>query len=150
MAITGAFALIEEEGKLLLIANWREFAGRRVLCWDVPGGGVEAGESLVDAMKREVLEETGLRVEPCDIEFVVERAGFVTGDPEERSRFFFFSARVTGGRLAPDDSEIVDIGWFAPEDVRRLCSEPYHAEFHAWYGGDRTRRFFRSLAVRRG
>ncbi len=63
-------AVVRRGGEVLLIkrANPPQ-AGR----WSIPGGRVEAGESLHDALRREVLEETGIRVDVVRFIEVVER-----------------------------------------------------------------------------
>ena len=55
----GVNAAIVRDGAILLV----EFSGGRDFHFNLPGGGVEAGESLHEALRREVLEETCLRVE---------------------------------------------------------------------------------------
>lgn len=57
-------AVILREGRLLLVNAWK---GRTHL-WTCPGGGVEVHQSLPEALRREIHEETGLEVavnEPC-------------------------------------------------------------------------------------
>ncbi len=55
-----AFALVERDGRYLVLERSQEpYRGR----WELPGGFVEAGESPAEAVRREVFEETGLRVE---------------------------------------------------------------------------------------
>lgn len=53
--ITASFALIRNEGKLLVINGKRG--------WDIPGGHVEDGETATDAVHREVLEEACVTIE---------------------------------------------------------------------------------------
>ena len=53
-------ALILREGEILLVKRGAEPGIGK---WSVPGGSVEIGETLQDAVRREVLEETGLEVE---------------------------------------------------------------------------------------
>lgn len=72
--------------------------------WSLPGGVVEAGETLAAAVRREVAEETGLHVEPEFIAEIFERilrdAG---GRPEYHYVLVDYVCRVTGGHLAAQD-----------------------------------------------
>jgi ADP-ribose pyrophosphatase YjhB (NUDIX family) len=63
-------AVVIHEDRVLLIRRGKEpMRGR----WLIPGGTVELGETLQEALVREVAEETGLRVEPRDVVLVFDR-----------------------------------------------------------------------------
>jgi ADP-ribose pyrophosphatase YjhB (NUDIX family) len=64
-------AVVVHEGRLLVVRRGQE-PGRGL--WSVPGGRVEAGETLAAACEREVFEETGLRVRAGELVGRVERA----------------------------------------------------------------------------
>ena len=77
MPTLGVFAAIfDEAGRLLCVRM--NYASKR---WSTPGGRVEAGESPLEALKREVLEETGLNITPGELLGVV----VVQGDVDPRS-----------------------------------------------------------------
>jgi ADP-ribose pyrophosphatase YjhB (NUDIX family) len=69
-------ALVVHDGRLLVVRRGRS-PGRGL--WSVPGGRVERGESLQDAVVREVAEETGLAVRPGAVVGRVERAAPANG-----------------------------------------------------------------------
>ena len=61
--------------------------------WEVPGGGVRAGESAEDAVKREILEETGVDVSNADGGYVFS---YKRVNPEEKNNYFVDIYRFTG------------------------------------------------------
>jgi mutator protein MutT len=66
----GVGAVVIRDGRVLLIRRGKEpLRGR----WMIPGGTVEAGETLEEALVREIEEETGLVVKPREVLTVVDR-----------------------------------------------------------------------------
>ena len=66
MRLSAKAFLVDEADRVLLL-DCVDPARPDVRWWELPGGGVEAGEDEVDALVREVLEETGLVVEPSAV-----------------------------------------------------------------------------------
>lgn len=90
--------------------------------WSVPGGAVELGESVLDALRREVLEETGLEVEVDRLIGVYSSPDYLVAydDGEVRQQFSLaFACHVTGGSIQTS-SETMDIQWFPPDDLATL------------------------------
>lgn len=79
--------------------------------WSLPGGLVETGESLDQAVRREVLEETGLRVKPMEMFGVFER---VMKDARGRTEYHYllvdYVCTVTGGTLQAAD-DVANVEW---------------------------------------
>jgi 8-oxo-dGTP diphosphatase len=98
----------DEQGNIVLIKR------NDLPEWDLPGGHVEEGESLVEAAIREVKEETGLDVEITRLVGIYSRPHWFDGSHE-----IVFAARLTGGQLQADGQETVDIGFFDPSDLPR-------------------------------
>jgi mutator protein MutT len=81
--IVGVGAVIVEDGKVVLIKRkYEPLKGQ----WSLPGGMVEIGETLESALAREMLEETGLRV---DVGPVIEVLDRIMRDEERRVRYHF-------------------------------------------------------------
>lgn len=123
--IAAVGAVILDEDRILLIRRDREPA--RGL-WTFPGGAIELGESLGDAVRREVLEETGLHVTVGGVATVIDR---VLHDGVGRVRYHYvivdYFARPIGGRLEPG-SDVSDARWARLGDLDRLQMTPQAEE----------------------
>ncbi|WP_029146121.1 NUDIX hydrolase [Microbacterium luticocti] len=119
-----AYAVIIDEDDRILLSRWIE--GRRP-AWTMPGGGLDAGEDPADAVRREVREETGYRVQVGDLlgihSRVIPAGRRVTPDavaPLHTLRIVY-RARIVGGRLRNEVGGSTDrADWFALSGVRRL------------------------------
>ena len=117
--IPGVGVVCVDGDRFLLVQRSRgPFEG----CWAVPGGKVDFGESMRDAARREVQEETGLQVELGPViwtgDAITEHEHYVLVD---------FLGTVTGGQLqAADDA--ADARWVAFADLPGLPLTPTMAE----------------------
>jgi 8-oxo-dGTP diphosphatase len=102
--LAGVGAVVVHQGRVLLIRRGTEPALGQ---WSLPGGLVELGESLAEALRREVREETGLLVEPVELVELLDRIyredRHEDGHEDGRVRYHYIIAdylcRVTGGEL---------------------------------------------------
>jgi ADP-ribose pyrophosphatase YjhB (NUDIX family) len=79
--------------------------------WSLPGGALETGELLADAVRREVLEETGLEIEPLGVFEIFERIlRDEAGAPEYHYVLIDYICRVTGGALQAGD-DVCRVQW---------------------------------------
>lgn len=90
----GAGGLIVDDGGALLLVM--ETGSGKEGKWSLPAGKIEPGESAVEAMVREVREETGLVVDPVD---VVGLYHSVTTTEGRYGLNILFRARIVGGTL---------------------------------------------------
>ena len=99
--LLGVGAVILRRSSVLLVERGREpLKGY----WSLPGGLVEAGERVTDALRREIKEETGLHVEPVFSFEVFERIMFdASGRPEYHYVLLDYLCRVVGGELRAGD-----------------------------------------------
>jgi len=87
--------------------------------WGLPGGVLELDESLPQCVAREAREETGLEVEPRWLVGVYSSPDFDVTYPngdQVQQVTFCFECRVTAGQLQTDNSETLDLTWFAPDN----------------------------------
>ncbi|HEY4238193.1 MAG TPA: NUDIX hydrolase [Kofleriaceae bacterium] len=104
--------VFDRESRVLLVQRGKDPGAG---LWTVPGGKQEPGETLAQAVAREVREETGLTVEVGPLSCVVERMGdgfhYVILD---------YLARAIGGTLAAA-SDARAARWATPDDIPHLA-----------------------------
>ncbi len=103
----------DNRGQLLLIKRGHE-PGMGL--WSLPGGRIEPGETDAEALVREMLEESGLTVEPGRLIGQVRRPG-IAGDVIDIKDY---AATVTGGTLRAGD-DAADARWVGIEDLGALA-----------------------------
>jgi 8-oxo-dGTP diphosphatase len=114
-------AAIVRAGKILLVRRARPPAQG---LFSLPGGVVEVGETLTQAVIREVREETSLAIEPVGL------AGFretIARDPDGRVERHFvilpFAARWLAGEVALNE-ELSEARWLHPAELAQLPTTP--------------------------
>jgi len=110
--IIGVGAVIVEGGRVLLVRRDTEpLRGE----WSVPGGMLELGEKLRDGVRREALEETGVRVEPGEVLDVFDSI-FTDGLGKTQYHYVLidYLCRVISGE-AQAGSDVSDVRWVSLE-----------------------------------
>jgi len=114
--LVGTGALILKDGKLLLVKRGAEPGFGK---WSIPGGLVELGETVQEAMVREVKEEVGFDVEVVKLTDTVDT---ITLDQNGRVQYHFvvvnFLARIVGGELKTA-TDILEARWIPVEEVEK-------------------------------
>lgn len=109
--------IVDEQDRVLLIQRGGEpLKGY----WSIPGGVLETGEFLEDAIRREMLEETGLAVQPVQVITIFER---IMRDSEGMAEYHYVIVdylchKLSGSPVAGSDA--ARIGWFARPDIPTL------------------------------
>lgn len=115
--ILGVGAVVIEAGKVLLIKRGKEPSLGE---WSLPGGRVKLGESIRDAIAREVIEETGLDIEIGDVVEILER---IFRDNKRKIKYHYllvdFFARPKGGILVAS-SDASDASFFSIEEIEGM------------------------------
>lgn len=120
----GVFAAVfDDEDRLLLVRQ--NYGPRR---WTLPGGAVEPGESPLEAVQREVQEETGLEVEPMEIIGIYSR-------PMADLHVVLFRAKAVAGKLIDANDEIAALGFFSEAELAGPLGPGAQAWTHDAFSG---------------
>ncbi|MBI3400451.1 MAG: NUDIX hydrolase [Acidobacteria bacterium] len=106
--IVGVGAVVFDRGRVLLVRRGQEPLKDE---WSLPGGAVELGETLEEAVARELREETGLDVE---VGAAVEALDRISRDADGRVEYHYvlvdYACTVRGGRLTAG-TDAADVRW---------------------------------------
>lgn len=106
------------DGRVLLVhrsPNKRAYPG----VWDLPGGLVEAGESELDALTRELHEELGVQVVTGSVSHLCRLTAGPVDEPANLSAWLVRDWQGTPANVAPEEHD--DIGWFSLEELPPLA-----------------------------
>ncbi len=110
-SVSVAGVVVREDGRVLAICRADNGA------WEPPGGVLELGEAIEDGVRREVYEETGVKV-------TVERLTGVYKNVSRGIVAFVFRCRTESGAGRPSD-ESVEVDWLTPAEVSDRMAEVY-------------------------
>lgn len=110
----GVFALIFQGGEHVLLGRRRDYD-----IWNLPGGGLQQGETVTEGIIREVAEETGLVIE-------VERLVGVYSKPYKNEVVLTFQCHPTSHELRPSQ-EATEWRYFSLDELPRNLL-PKHRE----------------------
>src|SRR5215470_12031949 len=121
-------AAVFRDGRVLIVRRARPPAHG---FYTLPGGGVELGETLEQAIIREVREETGLEIAPLAlVGFREAIARDAAGDIERHFVILPFAARWVGGEIALS-AELAEADWRKPDEIAGLKTTEGLAEIVA-------------------
>lgn len=109
--------IVNERGELFLARRGPQAKNERGL-WEFPGGSVEFGERLADALRREIREEYGMEIEVDELLDVVDHIL-----PEEGQHWVsptYICKPAQGSTNEPrilEPGKCTEIGWFAPHQM---------------------------------
>ncbi len=122
--------IVGPEGKVILVEQHRN-------SWSFPKGGIEVGETELEAAKREIYEETGLKditlIEPLGsykrYSIGPDGSGEAVSWGLRERTMFLFSTAAQEEDLNPHDSEVTHIGYFTVSEAIERLTHPKDKEF---------------------
>ena len=115
--VVGVGAVVLLDNKVLLVKRGSKPCKG---CWAIPGGRVEYGESLAEAVKRELREETNVLAEPLGVLWVTEILPGEYPDVEDHFILIDFLMKPIDTSDVKPATDVVDVGFF---DLSNLPSK---------------------------
>nr|WP_274655004.1 (deoxy)nucleoside triphosphate pyrophosphohydrolase [Paenibacillus humicola] len=116
-----AAAIIANERGRLLIARRKRGKAQEGL-WEFPGGKIELGETAADCLRRELLEEMNIRIDPVAY-FAENEHRYV----DAHIRLIAYTARYLGGTVTLSDHD--DYRWAERSELREYAFAPADLKF---------------------
>jgi ADP-ribose pyrophosphatase len=105
---------VDEKKRVMMVRQYRLAANQSM--WEVPAGKVDEGENVLQAAKRELIEETGLRAKKWKkLVSFFPSPGYV-----EEKMTIFLATELTQGEAQPMDDERIETRWFTKKELRKM------------------------------
>ena len=107
--------VINEKGSILLLKRRKEpYAG----FWGLPGGSIEFGEKLEEAIVREIKEETNIDVEFIGLKGLVQETLYEEESNDKLEHFLLWVCQLRPAHFRTKESAEGELGWFPLGDLR--------------------------------
>lgn len=130
LIMVGASVIVENaEGKILL----QQRADNH--CWGYPGGALELGETLENAARRELAEETGLIAEELELFGVFSGEEFHHIYPNQDEVYIVdvvYLCKSYSGKLRAQEDEVERLGFFSADKLPESISPPVRPVIEEW------------------
>jgi mutator protein MutT len=113
--VVGVGGVVVQDGRAVIVRRAHE---PRQGEWSLPGGTVELGETLIEAVMREIKEETGLDVEVGEIVEVFDRVHRLEGRIQYHFVIVDYLCHPIGGTLQAGD-DAAEVAWVAADEIER-------------------------------
>jgi ADP-ribose pyrophosphatase len=105
---------VDDKNRVMLVRQYRLPANRYL--WELPAGKTDEGETALQAAKRELIEETGLRAKKWKkLVTFLPSPGYV-----EEKMTIFQAKDLTQGEAEPMEDERIETRWFTKKEIRKL------------------------------
>jgi ADP-ribose pyrophosphatase YjhB (NUDIX family) len=128
--------ILKKNDKLLLVAHKKN----NNVYWLLPGGGVDFGESLTEALKREFLEELNIKIEVKDLLLISETI-FPSGE-RQILNICFCCEYIEGEFILGNEQRLHDFGFFTEDEIKDITIlPPLNSELVDIMAGNRNARY---------
>lgn len=112
-----AHALIMDSEKKVLTLKRAECTNYMPLKWDIPGGTVEVGETVEEALVRELNEETGIQIKPL---YPIYAYSNLSQLPQRQTVQIVYMCEYQQGEVTLNPKEHIEYKWVHYDDLKKL------------------------------
>lgn len=124
-----AHGLIQRSDKRILITRRSAQNDYMPMYWDIPGGTIERGERVEEALIRELREEVSIEVEIGRVLYVHTNLGSL---PDRQTFQMIYSCKWLGGEIELDPQEHSEYRWVLESDLEQFPMIEFLKQYHLW------------------